>query len=1105
MSSINFRISTLNISSEDEIISQLQSELKKINFKNKTEDKEEIKETEIDLKKLLEENNLNPLEKLILEIKKDSTGKENIISLIKEFIFNVAKNLSLTVWILTQFREDKTLIDLCSYISKIDSTIEENKYIFQRYLDYENSFFILGEYMSINDEFLYKSLESSIKEHIVFLFPSFSICLHSLSKNFKIESAEMLLKFLMSNKMELSTCAINNLISSFCIKNQFEKAQSVLETLIDYKPEYLLSLENIPFKKFIPGIGINVVSYGTFIKYLCKEGNLELANYYYEEIKGKGMLKDTVIFNLLIDGYSKQGDHMNIRRIYSDMINLSIKPSIVTFNTIIDSFVRINDILSAWKMFEELINNKIDLDNFTLSTLFRGIRSPNHKPYLLKALEIVYNMINLPKEERKIDTVLINIILDSCASMKEKNIFIEIFNKICNGEFPEIFPDLVTYNTFIKGCSQMKLKEEVIKAYEYMKKDKNIVLDNVTFNSLIDSFVRNKDMTKAWDIFVDMKNYGIKPDNITYSTLIKGLSKGETEEEINEDSPKNNYGLKIYKNDFKTVLELFEKVRSLNQVDEVFYNSIMDACLRFKKYDKMFEIYDTMINDDIKPSSVTYGILIKGYGLKGDLKSAMKVFQIMKNERINITSVTYGSIINTCIQNDNLSKAFEYFEELKNSGIEINTILYTTIIKAYAKINNLNKVLETFNEMKKTKETYPSTVTYNTIIDFFFKIGNISLADNAFNEMLNSKDIHPDLVSFSTMIKGYFKNNCYDKAISTLDALNNFKIKPDLILLNTILDGCEKIKKYDKALEIFHSFRKEGVEPNTMTYSIIMKIYGILNDFKNSKELMEEAKANRKNYSLILYTCFIKTCLNSLNLTEAINSFNELKSINIIPDKYCYRTVLVGVSNYEGNIEDYKTVDDIVSIIKESVENNSQIKRFIYSSIIKIFQKFKYFDQVEEIKSYLESKGIFKGEKYLPDSEIKENKTENFSSGTKADYSSGKKNYYSYSSNKKKEYSYGYHQSGFKKKLNMYGNSEFSTNYKENETKERYPLNSIYVKEADNNYGDKWNYEDTSKNWKKRSNKKKYGTNYKYYNDFENTGKNVSNFADQGIKNGKEI
>ena len=40
----------------------------------------------------------------------------------------------------------------------------------------------------------------------------------------------------------------------------------------------------------------------------------------------------------------------------------------------------------------------------------------------------------------------------------------------------------------------------------------------------------------------------------------------------------------------------------------------MDTCIHFKKFDKALELFNQMKARRIEPSSITYGILIKGFG-----------------------------------------------------------------------------------------------------------------------------------------------------------------------------------------------------------------------------------------------------------------------------------------------------------------------------------------------------------------------------------------------------------------------------------------------------------------------------------------------------------
>ena len=328
-----------------------------------------------------------------------------------------------------------------------------------------------------------------------------------------------------------------------------------------------------------------------------------------------------------------------------------------------------------------------------------------------------------------VDIILINVLLDACIKLKDKKNFCEIFQNIIEKKYKNISPDLITYNTFIKGCSKFRLYDKVEFAFNHLinnSKETNIIPNDVTFNTLIDVYISQKNMDKVLKIVNMMQQYKIFPDNYTYTTIIKGLNKNSllknNQNQMNNTSPTTANNItttnpEIFSNiELDLAFRLFNHVRQNSKPDEILYNCIMDACLRFNKIDKMLEMYQEMVQIGIKPSSITCGIVIKAYGMKGDLNSALNIYYKMKKEKIEISNITYGCLINACIKNNDLNKAFELYESLKNESYEMNTILYTTLIKAYTKQKDINKVVEIFNTMKKSQNSKPNIITYNSII-----------------------------------------------------------------------------------------------------------------------------------------------------------------------------------------------------------------------------------------------------------------------------------------------------------------------------------------------------------------------------------------------------
>jgi len=602
--------------------------------------------------------------------------------------------------------------------------------------DYEDCIFIVADFFSKNIkkyEILMNIIQTTAENGLRGIFPLFSVTLRKLIKNNCIQEAMVFIELLIQNSIEISNCSINLLIEVLCKNKRLEEAQKLLNQLETYEPSntFLSTNTNMEFLKLNTNCGVNINTWVIFLKNLFKLQKPNLGTFYYKKLIQSEKFHNESIFNVIIEGYSKNLMFEQVLEVYNEMKTYEVKPSIITFNCIIDALSKNNDIKMTWEFYDIMVECGIQGDTFTYSSLFRGIREPMHKEYLLRSFDILESLL---KDGRRIEVLLINVLLDSCVSLKEGGLIQSFFNKITSNYFG-VEPDTVTLNTFLKGCVHTGLFNEAFTRFEELIE--RIPPNDVTFNTFLDACVRNNKMSKINSIMNLMQQHRIKPDNFTYSTIIKGLSK----------TYENN------EKDLQLAFDMFENVKKFSTPDEIFYNCMMDVCLRFDRFDKMLEIYEELNLKNIKPSSITCGIAIKAFGNNNELDKAIGVYNMMKEQNIERSAVTYGCLINSCIKNNNLEKAFELYDELNYLGYEMNTILYSTLIKAYAKVKNTKKVFEIFNKMKQDELNPPNNITFNTVLDYTSKNLDLETSLKIFDEIVHFKNIQPDIISFSTLVK----------------------------------------------------------------------------------------------------------------------------------------------------------------------------------------------------------------------------------------------------------------------------------------------------------------------------------------------------------------
>lgn len=186
----------------------------------------------------------------------------------------------------------------------------------------------------------------------------------------------------------------------------------------------------------------------------------------------------------------------------------------------------------------------------------------------------------------------------------------DLFYKLKNSPNSFLTPDVISYNTLIKGCAIEKKDRMAFELFIELKKDPILKAKDVTYNSLIDVCVRCNKIHKAWALVKEMLEGQTpetpRPDNFTFSTLMKGIKPTD----LYCFGPSNNMG--ELNKAFSLLNEL--KQRGYVKPDEILYNCLIDACVRFNDLQRAMLVFNQMQAEGISPSSVTYGIIIKSFG-----------------------------------------------------------------------------------------------------------------------------------------------------------------------------------------------------------------------------------------------------------------------------------------------------------------------------------------------------------------------------------------------------------------------------------------------------------------------------------------------------------
>ncbi|CAI8590520.1 unnamed protein product [Vicia faba] len=202
----------------------------------------------------------------------------------------------------------------------------------------------------------------------------------------------------------------------------------------------------------------------------------------------------------------------------------------------------------------------------------------------------------------------------------------------------------------------------------------------VLYNVTLKVFRKCNDFEGAQEVFDEMLQRGVKPDNITFTTMIKMCPIPDKALELFEKMP--GFGCEPDAMTFSALIKMFVlfgnydaclnkhlEMRSLGLKPNVeTYNSLLIATLIGKRQWQAKTIYQEMISNGVSPDFKTYSTLLRVYASAQYDQDALCVYKEMKGKGMDVTKDLYNMLLAMCAKVGTNDEALEIFEDMKSSG-----------------------------------------------------------------------------------------------------------------------------------------------------------------------------------------------------------------------------------------------------------------------------------------------------------------------------------------------------------------------------------------------------------------------------------------------------
>ena len=438
-------------------------------------------------------------------------------------------------------------------------------------------------------------------------------------------------------------------------------------------------------------------------------------------------------------------------------------------------------------------------------------------------------------------------------------------------------PNAVSYCILVKGFGRLRQRRKLHQLLSGLSEEP-FAADLPLMNAIADALVRNGELGRAKKLLDGMEkgSGGLKPDHVTYNTVLRGLAEcgdadairdvvsrmraaGEGPDENTADSilsglrrRQRTYGAEGGAED---LLSLLPELRSLGVAapSDSGFSSIIAAAADAGDADAAGRALAMLHQSGSKGNAIAYTGFMKALLRAGRTEQAKAVLDFMEtadSAALRPTAVTYNVLLKearidldiaqrrpqSAAEEPNASGAADALEEPIAPGAA-DSPEGPGAPGAGARPRDPSEYVafaqNVLDRMRRRGgDCAPTTVSYNILLDALASCEppRMREAERVLSGLQREVAVEPDRVTYATLIKGYGRNGEADKARAVLEAASRSRARQDAEVRNSFLRALVRCDDLKGAVAYLDAWIAEGgdggdgaaVRPNLMSYSVVI-------------------------------------------------------------------------------------------------------------------------------------------------------------------------------------------------------------------------------------------------------------------------------------------
>ncbi|XP_057509483.1 pentatricopeptide repeat-containing protein At4g13650 [Actinidia eriantha] len=600
------------------------------------------------------------------------------------------------------------------------------------------------------------------------------------------------------------------------------------------------------------------VSWVAMISGLSQNGCEEEAILLYLDMHISGIIPTPYIFSSVISACTKIGLFKLGEQLHALIYKLAFASEIYVCNALVTLYSCCEDFISAEQIFTKMQCR----DEVSYNSLISGLAQRGLSERALQLFE------KMQLDSLKPDCVTVASIVSACASVgglhKGKQLHAYAIKA---GIYSDIVIEGSLLDLYVK-CSDVETARE----FFLTTQKENIVL----WNMMLVAYGQIGDLSKSFQIFIEMQNEGLIPNQYTYPSILRtctSVGALDLGEQIHTQVIKTGFQPNVYV--CSVLIDMYSKhekldtahkiFRRLNEVDVVSWTTMIAGYARHDLFFEALKLFEEMQDQGIRSDNIGFssaisactGIqsinqgqqihaqsIVSGYTLDlsvgnalvclyarcGRIKDAYLAF----DKIISKDDISWNGLISGFAQSGHCEEALKMFSQMNQAGVEPNMFTFGSAVSAAANIANIKQGKQVHARIIKMGYDI-ETEASNVLITLYAKCGSLDDAKREFLEMPEKNE-----VSWNAMITGYSQHGCGMEAIELFEEMKRLQVMPNHVTFVGVLSACSHVGLVDKGLNYFKTMKDEhGLVPKPEHYVCVVDILGRAGLLQRARKFIE--------------------------------------------------------------------------------------------------------------------------------------------------------------------------------------------------------------------------------------------------------------------------